>query len=385
MLISFQFFIALILSLFIYRIIPNQLIRNIFISVVSLIFVWSYDNTAALIIVVLSIYSFIFGYFIERNSKKSLLHFLSVLGLIIILAIFKYLGFLINTFNSIASFTVLLPEFKFEKLLLPLGLSYIILKHISYLTDIKWGINKAGKFDEFLFYSSFFTIYFAGPIERFERFQKELTKYNLSKFDYNNIEEGFKRIVFGIFKKAVIADWLGYFIAPVFQDSMNHSFLYKSLALFGYSLQIYFDFSGYSDIAIGSSNLFGIKIMENFNNPYLKNNISQFWQNWHISLSSWIKDYLFFPLSRKNDNKIWILILVPLIAMSLCGLWHGPSWHFVLWGAYHGAGISVFQLYTQLKRKNKLMFAFTNKPWFNVVSIIITFVFVTIGWKFFRG
>ena len=336
-------------------------------------------------VIALTVYTFSFGYFIEHSNSKTILHIISIVGLTIVLIVFKYLGFLFNTINSISALFTTFPKFEFEKILLPLGLSYIILKHISYLTDIKWGIVRAGNISEFILYSSFFTIYFAGPIERFERFKNELIKVTDSRFNIEYLDEGFRRIVYGIFKKVVIADWIGYFITPVFESSENHSLILRSVALIGYSFQIYFDFSGYSDIAIGSSRLFGIKIMENFNNPYLKFNISQFWQSWHISLSSWIKDYLFFPLSRVSYKKIWLLVLVPVIAMSLCGLWHGSSWHFVLWGAYHGTGIAIYQLYNILKRKNKIIFSFTNKSWFNVVAVIITFAFVTIGWSFFRG
>jgi alginate O-acetyltransferase complex protein AlgI len=156
------------------------------------------------------------------------------------------------------------------------------------------------------------------------------------------------------------------------------------LALLGYSFQIYFDFSGYSDIAIGSSRFFGIRIMENFNNPYLAPNLSQFWRRWHISLSDWIRDYLFFPLSKLSSTKLWQIFFVPVIAMALCGLWHGPSWNYVIWGVWHGMGLSVLQLWNSYKRNHKRLAKATKANWFSYAGVFMTFSFVTLGWWWFR-
>jgi len=242
---------------------------------------------------------------------------------------------------------------------------------------------KPGRFIDFLLYSSLFTIFVAGPIERFERFKPQTEQPKLP-FSWNNIEYGFTRIVFGMFKKLVLADWIGYFVAPVWASPHHYAEFIRPLALIGYSFQIYFDFAGYSDIAIGSSRLFGFKIMENFNNPYLASNISQFWRRWHISLSDWIRDYLFFPLSKLSAKRCWQMIFVPVIAMAICGLWHGSAWHFVLWGTWHGVGLSMLQLWNQYKRKHKALAKATRVGWFGYAGIAINFAFVTLGWWWFK-
>ncbi len=207
---------------------------------------------------------------------------------------------------------------------------------------------------------------------------------NKIEFTWQNIDYGFTRIVLGMFKKLVLADWIGYFINPVWDKPYLYSSWIGLLALVGYAFQIYFDFAGYSDIAIGASRLFGFKIMENFNKPYLAPNISQFWRRWHISLSDWIRDYLFFPLSHIGSKKFWQIFCVPIIAMALCGLWHGPAWHFVFWGVWHGVGLSIYQLWSEKKRIHKNLNRATKAPWFKYSGILINFSFVTLGWLWFK-
>lgn len=382
MIISFNFFCILILSALIYWVLPRQSFRTIFLIIASLGFILIYDKFAVLMIILLTAFTYAFASLIEKQKNKRLFHRLGIIGLLIVLGIFKYLGFFAETISNMAGFFANLPAFHFEKLLLPLGISYIVFKYLSYLTDIYWGIVKKGNFIDFLLYGSLFTIYVAGPIERFERFkpQIEIKQY----FQVSFLEDSFQRIVFGLFKKAVIADWIGYFIAPVWENQYSYPLGIRILALLGYSIQIYMDFSGYSDIAIGSSRLFGLKIMENFNWPYLQPNISKFWRNWHISLSDWIRDYLFFPLSQLSENKLWLTVAVPLITMALCGLWHGAAWHFVLWGLWHGIGLAILQIWLGWKRTHrKSPIRSVNKS-YTVLATLSTFVFVTIGWLWFK-
>ncbi len=330
----------------------------------------------------LSAVSYLFGVLINKYPKRGWIHACGVILVLGVLILFKYLGFLGGIFNSLAGFISALPQFEIRKLLLPLGISYIVFKHISYLTDIKWGLVKPGRFIDFLFYSSFFTIFVAGPIERFERFKPQIEQSRLP-FSWSNIDYGFMRIVFGMFKKMVLANWIGYFISPIWANPHHYDHWIRLLALLGYAFQIYFDFAGYSDIAIGSSRLFGIKIMENFNNPYLAPNMSQFWRRWHISLSDWIRDYLFFPLARLKSNKLWALGFVPVISMALCGLWHGSAGHFIVWGAWHGLGIALYQSWVLLKKSRKKYSKRLPKSKYEWFPNIITFMWVTMGWVFF--
>jgi alginate O-acetyltransferase complex protein AlgI len=382
-LISFEYFSILLISLILYWVVPKQSIRNILLVVTSLIFIYLLDKWSVIVVLGLTLFSYLFGNIIYKYPKKGWIHFLGVCGVLLVLIIFKYLGFLTGIYNSLADFIKFLPKFEILKLLLPLGISYIVFKHISYLTDIKWGLVKPGRFINFLLYSSLFTIFVAGPIERFERFKPQV-EVNKIEFTWQNIDYGFTRIVLGMFKKLVLADWIGYFINPVWDKPYLYSSWIGLLALVGYAFQIYFDFAGYSDIAIGASRLFGFKIMENFNKPYLASNISQFWRRWHISLSDWIRDYLFFPLSHIGSKKFWQIFCVPIIAMALCGLWHGPAWHFVFWGVWHGVGLSIYQLWSEKKRIHKNLNRATKAPWFKYSGILINFSFVTLGWLWFK-
>jgi alginate O-acetyltransferase complex protein AlgI len=383
--ISIQYFIFLLIGIIVYWVFPKQYYRNIWLCIISLIYLYLLDKNAPIIAVVLSIFSYIIASGIEKSENgKSIWHKSGVIVIILVLVFFKYLGF----FNNIISTLITdFPKFPVNKLLFPIGISYITFKHISFLTDIYWGLTKKGNFIQFLSYSTLFPIFLAGPIERYERFLPQV-EVKEQKFKKVFIEEGFERIVYGIFKKAVIADWIGYFIKDMWLGSNQNNSLIGVIALTGYSVQIYMDFSGYSDIAIGSSRLFGLKIMENFNYPYFQPNIGQFWRSWHISLSDWIRDYIFAPMSFQiahiSTNKIWTILFVPVIAMGLCGLWHGAAWHFLFWGIWHGIGLSVYQVWNNIKRKNKRLAEISDELWFNYAAIFSTFVFVTVGWLWFR-
>jgi len=380
---GYIFISTFLISAAVYWLIPKQRIRNVFLALASMVFIYLLDRSAFAMVIFLTLYTYGFSFLISNSQRKSFYHKLSVFGVLMILVFFKYAGFLDKYASGIVNYFSFSGSHPFESLLMPLGLSYITFKYISYLTDLYWGLNKRADFFDLLFYGSLFTIFLSGPIERYERLEKQI---GVDRIEYSSVFlfESFERIAYGLFKKFVIADWLGYFIGFVWRNPDEYSFLYHTLALFGFSLQLYFDFSGYSDIAIGASRMFGFKIMENFNFPYLRENISTFWRNWHISLSDWIRDYLFFPLSKFSTNKIWLLVFVPLIAMGICGMWHGSEIKFLYWGLYHGAGISVYQIWNQFKKKRKGLKKFTETKLINSIAVVVTFVFVTIGWLFFR-
>jgi alginate O-acetyltransferase complex protein AlgI len=380
---EFLFILFLAGSFVIYWLLPNQKLRTFFLGPASLIFILLADRLAGVIVIVLTVYTYFFSVKIQYSKNKTIYHKISIAGIVLLLAFFKYMGFLDDYIYSVFQFFKQNPSHSFNKILFPLGLSYITFRYISYLTDINWGIIKKADIFTLLFYGGLFTTFLSGPIDRYERLEKQINVLHIN-FSKDFLYEGFERIVFGLFKKFVIADWIAYFINNINTSPQNNTFEMKGLVLLGFSIQIYFNFAGYSDIAIGTSRLFGLKIMENFNNPYLKPNISQFWRSWHISLSDWIRDYIFFPMSRLSENKIWLLVLVPIISMGICGMWHGSEVKFAIWGMYHGAGLSFFQLWSIWKRKNKSLKKFTDTKIFNFFSVIITFIFVTIGWLFFR-
>jgi alginate O-acetyltransferase complex protein AlgI len=382
--ISFEFFGILSISLILYWLLPAQRYRNLLLTASSLLFIWLLDHQSLIVVLALTLFSYGMGQIIYRQKRSGWAHALGIVGVLSSLIFFKYLGFLAGITDSLYTFLEALPRFSVHHLLLPLGISYIVLKHISYLTDIKWKLVKPGNFLDFLLYSSLFTIFLAGPIERFERLSPQLKSPRIP-FKRSDLELGSQRIALGLFKKLVIADWIGFFIADIWRNPDQYHPGLAVLALFGYAIQIYFDFAGYSDIAIGSSRLFGLKVMGNFQRPYLAPNISQFWRRWHISLSDFIRDYIFFPLSRLSSSKLWLLGFVPVIAMALCGIWHGAESRYLLWGIWHGLGLTVYQLFQQFKRRRIKRKGQRLNASLAVLAWPVTFMFVSLGWLSFRA
>lgn len=371
------YFPFLIVSVAIYWLLPKQTIRKVYLTLCSYAVIWYFDSNALIVVISLTIFTYLISVWMIKSNNPQWIHRFGIIGLLAVLIVFKYLGFFSETLNSLVRVFKLTHPLRIQELFLPLGISYIVLKCISYLTDLLWKVVKKGRFVDLACYCSMFTIFTAGPIERFERLKPQLENSS-SKLLKDDIIYAFGRIVIGLFKKFVIADWLNFFVSRVFDNLDHYSALVRVCALLGYAFQIYFDFAGYSDIAIGSSRLFGFKIAENFNRPYAANNLSQFWRRWHISLSDWIRDYLFFPLSQYKTSKFWLTICVPIIAMSLCGLWHDAAWKYVVWGLWHGIGIAVFQAWSRYAKANRIKIP-------EGASRSITLLFVIIGWAVFKG
>ena len=342
-----------------------------------------WDKWAALVVIALTSFTYGIGYLIETKPDRKLYRTIGVTGLLLSLVLFKYLGFLGDTVNSLLQLFGNDPHASWGPIIRPLGISYLVFKLMSYLIDLRGGIIDKGKFFDLLLYGSLFTIFVAGPIERFANFKPQVES-EAQRFKPEYLEAGFQRIVFGLFKKTVLADWIGYLIVPIWKSGADNSLLMKTLGLFGFSLQLYLDFAGYSDIAIGASKLYGLTIMENFDRPYLQPNLGQFWRHWHISLSSWIRDYIFFPLARKSTRRIWTLFIVPVVAMGLSGLWHEASWRFLIWGVWHGLGLSVYLFWNYNKRNYGWIVSVSQSRTFTVFSILVTYIFFTIGLLWFN-
>lgn len=379
--ISLEYFLVLFISVAFYWIAPQQSYRKLILVFSSLLFIFLLDPWSMLVVLGLTLSTYAFGLAIYKYKKEPWIYRFGLILLILILAVFKYLGLLAGVFSGLTQFFIHLPSFRINHLLLLLGISYITFKHISYLTDVKWGLVKPGSLLDLTIYSSLFTIFVAGPIERFERLKPQIDT-RLQRITWVDFDYAIMRILSGMVKKLVIADWLAYSIGSVLDHPTSYAYTARAVALLGYSMQIYLDFSGYSDIAIGSSRLFGLKIMENFNNPYLAPNISQFWRRWHISLSDWIRDYLFFPLSTMSSKKLWQFFAVPVLAMALCGIWHGASWSYAIWGIWHGLALSIYQ--TLAKRSKNKGNNQHNNRFLKYGSIMLTFSTVTLAWIFFR-
>jgi D-alanyl-lipoteichoic acid acyltransferase DltB (MBOAT superfamily) len=242
---------------------------------------------------------------------------------------------------------------------------------------------------EYTTYAIFFPAYTAGPIDRADRFLTDLK--TLPGPEPSRLVQAGMRIAVGIGKKFVIADSLAYFALNATKSEQAHSTGALWVMLYAFAFQIYFDFSGYTDIAIGIGQLFGIKLPENFNQPYLKRNITVFWQSWHMTLSQWVRDYVFLPLSRyllKRKHKpgpVILALIGQMTTMLIIGLWHGVVWHFVVWGLWHGTGLFLHKVWSDRTRRYYIQLR--DHPRLGqvvqIVGVILTFHFVVLGWIWF--
>lgn len=317
-----------------------------------------------------------------KNQKtRKLILTLSLIANISLLAFFKYFNFLNDNITALLDLFHIQNKISFLNIVLPIGLSFHTFQSMGYTIDVYYNKQKA---ERHIGYYSLYVLFFpqmvAGPIERYERLGNQLREISKKYLTYNNVSNGLRLILYGLFIKMTIADNLADFVNTIYDDPLKYNSLSVVTGLIFYSFQIYSDFYGYSLIALGSARLMGINLMDNFKNPYLAKSISEFWSRWHISLSTWFRDYLFIPLggSRVRFARWFFNIMV---VFSVSGLWHGASWAFVIWGALHG-------LTYMIERWIKNLFHFKEKDSFNfwgIIDVLKNFVIVTIIWIFFRG
>lgn len=331
---------------------------------------------------------------IKSKRKYLLVSLICNLGL---LFAFKYLNFFSESVQAILNnFDIFYASPTF-KLLLPVGISFYTFSKLSYVIDVYRGSKKAEyHFGYFATYVAFFPQLLAGPIARATTLLPQF--FEKHEFNSQRVSDGLKQMMWGFFKKVVIADRLAILVNQVYDNASNYEGVPLLLATYFFAFQIYCDFSGYSDIAIGAAKVMGFRLMDNFNRPYHAKSISEFWTRWHISLSTWLRDYLFLPISysltRKLNQKKYfnirsdkiIYTIATIITFLLCGLWHGASWVFVLWGALHGFYL-VFAVWT--KKITTKLYTFlklrkgTKARTF--VDVFITFHLVLFAWIFFRA
>lgn len=333
--------------------------------------------------VVLILLSTVIDYFSARQMEKCadrsqrrrylLLSLCSNLG---VLFGFKYFNFFNDSIRYILNQINIMYAVPNWNVLLPVGISFYTFQTLSYSIDVYRGKRKAEKhFGIFALYVSFFPQLVAGPIERSEHL---LPQFHIPhNFDYERITSGLKLMAWGFFKKLVIADRLAVFVNPVYNNPEQQNSFALIVATYFFAFQILCDFSGYSDIAIGASRVLGFDLMQNFRQPYLSKSVREFWQRWHISLSTWFRDYLYFPLggNRVTLHRWCINILVVFL---VSGLWHGANWTFVVWGGLHGVYLVAERLLSKF---------IPQKPsvWIQFLKTIFTFHLVLFAWIFFRA
>ena len=298
----------------------------------------------------------------EKKSKKILV--LLIIFNLLLLFSFKYLNFCINNINSLFNLSI-----SNVKLTLPIGISFYTFQILSYVIDVYRGKVKVQKnFINLACYVSAFPQLIAGPIVRYSDIEKEITK-RVTKID--DLYEGIKRFIIGLSKKVLIANNVSFVCDQIFNFGIVETgFIGIVIAIIAYTLQIYFDFSGYSDMAIGLGRICGFHYNENFNLPYISSSVTEFWRRWHISLSSFFRDYVYIPLGGNRVRKVKFIRNV-LIVWMLTGLWHGDSWNFVLWGLYYGIILLIEKFFFK-ERKDRAIYHVT------------TMIIVCIGWLIFR-
>lgn len=364
-------FMFLPLSLVSYYI-SGKKIKNYILLLASLFFyAWGGMNYLKVLIISILI-NYIFGLLLDKTiDKKHLRMFFLILGIILNLALlfyYKYYDFFLENINTIFNMNL-----ELKKIVLPIGISFFTFQGMSYIIDI---YRNDGKVNKNIFsvalYISLFPQLVAGPIIKYKAVDEQIRnrKESIDYFSY-----GINRFVIGLGKKIIISDMLGAISDNIFllANSSGIDMITAWIGAICYTLQIYFDFSGYSDMAIGLGHLFGFKFPENFNYPYISRSITEFWRRWHISLSTWFKEYLYIPLGGNRRGNVYFNLVVVFL---VTGLWHGASWNFVIWGLWHG----LFMIIERLIR---------DKAWYKkiplIIKIFITLFIVIIGWVLFKA
>lgn len=362
--------------------------QNLLILLSSYLFYGWWDYRFLTLIILSTSFDYFIGLKLaNQDSEKirKLLLFSSIFFNLSVLGFFKYYNFFVDSWSALIYGNTEFKESMSLNIILPVGISFYTFQTMSYTIDIfKRKLIPSKDFVSFAAFVSFFPQLVAGPIERASNLLPQIL--NDRKFNYNQSINGLRLIIWGLFKKVVIADSLAPMVNNIFDQYQNFNGGTLLLGAIYFAFQIYCDFSGYSDIAIGTSKLFGIELISNFKFPYFSRNIGEFWRRWHISLSTWFRDYLYIPLGGSREG-IWNSIKNIFIIFIVSGFWHGANWTFVFWGLFH-AMLFLPSFLTKNNRKYQANIVAENtllpslKEFFEILS---TFTLVVIGWVFFRS
>ena len=384
--IEFAVFLPIVFFLYWFVFNRNLKLQNFFVVVVSYVFYGWWDWRFLFLIAFTSFCSWYSGLLIERykneHKKAKMISILNIVLNLLILGVFKYYDFFVTSFANL--FLGGKTDGLLLKIILPVGISFYTFQALSYSIDVYRGKMEPTKdIIQFFAFVSFFPQLVAGPIERATNLLPQFAKPR--RFDYDDAVDGMRQMLWGLFKKMVVADNCAFYVNQVFSDYSSYSGSTLLLAAVFFTFQIYCDFSGYSDIAIGVAKLFGIRLMRNFNVPYFSRDIAEFWRRWHISLTTWFRDYVYIPLggSRVSSAKV---IRNTFVIFLLSGLWHGANWTFIVWGAYH-ALLFLPLILTGKNRKytNQVAEGRSLPSLKEMCQMSITFMLVVIGWILFRA
>jgi len=392
---SIDFLIFFPLVAIVYFLIPKK-IKYLWLLFASYYFYMCWNVKYAILIATSTIITYLAGIFIEKVKSvplKKWIVALSFISNLSILFLFKYFNFMIETINKVLTCIHINPLNVHLSYLLPVGISFYIFQALGYTIDVYRGDIKAEK-NPFMYalFVSFFPQLVAGPIERSGNLLNQLRAIGQKKdgegyltCNINNISSGFAMMAWGMFMKMVIADRIAIYVDSVYSSLYQVGTIETVLAAIGFSIQIYCDFAGYSSIAIGAARVMNFTLMENFNTPYFATSINDFWKRWHISLTSWFRDYLYIPMGGNRKGRVRKYLNI-MITFLVSGLWHGASWHFVLWGGIHGFYQIVENITKPVREKIcKFLKVNTEVFSFRFGQIIITFCLTAFAWIFFKA
>lgn len=384
---SMEYLIFFPIVLMIYFILPVK-IRYIWLLICSYYFYTCWFPRHAGILLFCTVVTYVGGLLIEVLHKNTLLKKLCMAGCIIIsiavLVYYKYRGFIFNNLSDFFTLTNINISIPKKNYILPVGISFYTFQAMGYLIDVYRGQIKAEKnFLKYALFVSFFPQLVAGPIERSGNLLKQIRVP--SRFNADYARDGLLTIAYGLFIKVVIADNIAAIIDPIFEEyvSRNGTVLFMAVVLFAF--QIYCDFEGYTKIAIGSAKILGFSLMDNFASPYMAGSVKEFWDRWHISLTSWFRDYLYIPLGGNRKGKLRKYINT-LIVFGISGLWHGAGWHYAVWGEMNGILIVIQDVTRKWRDKIYSVCGIDRaKGGWKIFSVIMTFGLVDFTWLFFRA
>jgi alginate O-acetyltransferase complex protein AlgI len=386
---SFQYLWFLPCVLLLYWLSPARL-RNFILLISCYVFYMSWKPVYGLLIFGLTLVNYLMGWLISKTTERRKLVLIAAIAInLITLAFFKYTYFFRDLASSIGSgIGAHVPPIEW-KIILPLGISFFVFEFIHYVVDVYRGSKPIKSFWDFALFASFFPTQIAGPIKRYQDFMPQIApdvggRADKSRPYMDMVQQSVYWIILGLIKKVLFADNLGVVVHSAFEHPELLSSLDLWLAVYAFAFQIYFDFSGYTDIARGSALLLGFKVPPNFNLPYLSSSISEFWKRWHMSLSTWLRDYLYIPLGGNKGNRFFTYRNL-MLTMILGGIWHGAAVHFAIWGFYQGLLLVAHKEFKHWTDKVTWFYQMKQSQIFHLFSIVLTFHAVCLGWVFFRA
>ena len=379
---SFEFLIFFPVVCIVYYLLKNNRWRIPFLLVASYYFYMNWEPFYAVLIMTSTVLTYLCGLLVERHAndepKKKAFLVVSLVINFAILLFFKYFDFINESVFSLLEMAGIRWTVPNLDVLMPVGISFYTFQAVGYSIDVYRGTIKAERnFFTYALFVSFFPQLVAGPIERAKNLLPQFHEEH--HFNYDEAIEGLKQMLWGFFMKLCVADMVSQYVDVVFNNVSRHNGTSMIVATLFFTFQIYCDFGGYSNIAIGAARVMGFRLMENFHRPYYSLNIKEFWKRWHISLSSWFKDYVYIPLGG-NRVKYPRHLLNLMITFLVSGLWHGADWTFVVWGGLHGTYQVIGNMWSKYVHKPEYKTAFSR-----IVGTVSCFVLVSIAWIFFRA